>query len=198
MTPFGDIYPASCGDQPHRKPAYPHQSDAGLTLIDLLLVAIILAVLSMFAEMPLNQLLSGQRYTYLIERLETTLARARNEAVLQGITTTVCQSRGGGPSPQCGNGNEWNEGWILFVDEDGDGRRSPDELILERIDPGDDKTTISFNNRSQSYITFKASGLTSQFGSFNFCNREISKTQQRIVVSIMGLTRQDKAKTCPG
>lgn len=196
MTLFGKSDPACRRIESSLGARSPGRYCVGLSLVELLVGVIIIALLSLFAQIPLDELIRGQRYTQMIERLETTLARARNESILQGITTTVCLRRG--VSAQCGSGNLWNQGWILFVDQDGDGWRNPSEPILEMIGPEDAMTTLSFNNRSQSYITFKPNGLTSQFGSFTFCNRSIIKGEIRIVVSIMGLTRQESARKCPG
>jgi len=119
--------------------------DHGLTLLELLIslsiVAILLAVaLPNFSELVLKSQLE-QAHFVLKESIETT----RSTAVFMNKRTVLKASP------------NWEAGWILFVDDNNDGIKDPDEpILLERHKLKAVKVQDNFKIRNQ--ISFIGSG----------------------------------------
>ncbi|MGH8225799.1 MAG: GspH/FimT family pseudopilin [Gammaproteobacteria bacterium] len=107
------------------------RSAAGFTLLELLIVTALLALVASFAVPGLHSLLSYGRRATEINRLDNDLIYARSEAITRGQTITLCTSTDG---DMCSTEHNWDGGWIVFVDEDENLKRDPDEALL-RVKP---------------------------------------------------------------
>jgi prepilin-type N-terminal cleavage/methylation domain-containing protein len=93
---------------------------AGFTLIELIIAVAILAILVALATPSFTEISLRNRSTNTVNALIGDLALARSEAVKRARTGYVTA-----------NGN-WNDGWQVWVDENGDGvRGGPDEPVLK-------------------------------------------------------------------
>lgn len=106
--------------------------DAGFTLIELLLtVAVFAIVISLaapaFSELVLRHRTSNTANTFLAE-----LASARTEATQRRRTVNLCARPASGTDTACTasnqgtgacgcDGSNWENGWLTYVDVDGDG-----------------------------------------------------------------------------
>ncbi len=109
---------------------------AGFTLIELLVTLAVAAILLVVAVPSFQQFIRTNRVATQANEFATALAVARSEAVKRRATVTVCHSAG---ATTCDGG--WNDGWLVFVDDNGDGARAtaPAELILrvqQGVQPG--------------------------------------------------------------
>ncbi len=105
---------------------------SGFTLLELLIVTALMALVASFAVPGLHSLLTYGRRATEINRLDNDLIYARSEAITRGQTITLCTSRDG---DRCSTDNDWDGGWIIFVDEDGNLERGSGEALL-RVKPG--------------------------------------------------------------
>lgn len=105
---------------PHPSTARPTPGPAGFTLIELIIAVAILAILVAVAAPTFTEIGLRNRSTGAINALVGDLALARSEAVKRARTAYVSA-----------NGN-WNDGWQVWVDENGDGvRGGADEEVLK-------------------------------------------------------------------
>ena len=95
----------------------------GFTLIELMTVVAVLGVAIGVGVPALNQFILDNRLTSQLNMLSSSLALARNEAIKQNVPVVVCVTNSvSALSTTCNtSGIDWNSGWQVFVDRDGDG-----------------------------------------------------------------------------
>lgn len=98
---------------------------AGVTLIELIIVVAVLAILISIAVPSFQEISLRNRSSSAANSLLADLALARNEAV-KNARTAFIEARGG-----------WSEGWIVWVDTDGNGNRGANESVLRQQGPID-------------------------------------------------------------
>lgn len=102
-------------------------NEGGTSLIEVLMVAIIVAIGLGIALPPLQGVVADGRMSSARSRITTTFAQARHEAVARGRDVVICPS---GADGACLDAVDWHGGWVSFEDRDGDGRRDRDEPQL--------------------------------------------------------------------
>lgn len=100
----------------------------GVTLIELIFTLLVLAVLMSISAPALGGLVQIARARSAHGALTTSLALARMSAVARNVQVAVCPST---DQSTCTGGIWWQQGWIVFVDANGNGHREPDELVVE-------------------------------------------------------------------
>lgn len=91
----------------------------GYTLIELLTVLAVLALLLTVAAPGMQQWLRWQAVQAAMQALIEDLRFARAEAIARSLRVAVCSSKDGAT---CNGGADWQSGWIVFADPDGDGQ----------------------------------------------------------------------------
>jgi type IV fimbrial biogenesis protein FimT len=134
----------------------------GFTLIELMVTIAILAILITVAAPPLTALTMNAAMTGNTNDLMTALQLARSEAVTRGMPVVLCTSNTG---TTCTN-SQWQEGWIVVVDSNGDGDLDAGMTALKAQSATDSQTTITSighrtNAASARYVSYVASGALS-------------------------------------
>ncbi|MHA7841459.1 MAG: GspH/FimT family pseudopilin [Gammaproteobacteria bacterium] len=125
----------------------------GFTLMELLVTLTIIGIVAALGFPTLRYFIQNNRAMSLSTTFISDLAYARSEAVRQGKTISICASAN---TEQTACGTEWQNGWIIFLDPNGDGTLGSLNNRLrvhETLAPG---TKISAAN---SRITFSSSGF---------------------------------------
>lgn len=89
----------------------------GFTLVELVVTIALLAILTTLAAPSFAELLRQWRRDSATRELTTSLQLARSEAIKSSRQMVVCPSTDG---ESCEASNEWNTGWIVFVDDGAD------------------------------------------------------------------------------
>lgn len=126
----------------------------GLSLLELLVVLGLLGLLSSLAVPALGTVLLKRSVQSSAETLVADLRLARSEAVKRTATVAVCSSTDG---QSCSLAAAWREGWIVFVDRDGNRRldageetlrvqqRLPGLASVASLAPQNDKAIFSYH-----------------------------------------------------
>lgn len=87
-------------------------------MIELMIVVAIAAILAGLAAPSFDDFMNRTRQTSTMTQLIGDLNRARSEAIKRNQRVLVCVR---GTDSACGNGADWQNGWLLCYDENQDG-----------------------------------------------------------------------------
>ena len=174
---------------------------SGFTLIEMMVVLAIAVILTTSAVPSFQTFIQNNRLSTASHQFITSLNLARSEAVKRGKRVTVCKISN---STACTTSNGWEQGWIIFVDEDGNGARDAgtDELLrvqvaLAGIDSIDGQTHVA------NLISYADSGfpqlvtggsLSPQLSTLVICDsRDFGSHAKALVVNTTGSVRTTSA-----
>lgn len=147
----------------------------GFTLVELLVALALLAIIFAFAAPSLSATLHRSELTNVRSQLLASLNYAREQAVVRRRYVTVCAGSGNG----C-EGEDWEKGWLIYIDVNGD-KKCPDidgDLrcdddggeILKVIRPQAPRSSVRGNHNIARAVRYDPFGF-SRFnnGTFSFC-----------------------------
>ncbi len=159
----------------------------GVTLIELMITMVMVALLASVAVPSFLDTVKSNRVTSNINKLTTTLNLARSEAIRRAGNITVCRS---GNGTGCATSGAWTQGWIAFVDIDGDGvveAADGDEVVLvNEALPGADTTLMASANAADR-VTFNSRGFAPGFSAtFTLCDDRGNAEAKAVIISNTG------------
>ncbi|OUS17452.1 hypothetical protein A9Q88_04245 [Gammaproteobacteria bacterium 50_400_T64] len=132
----------------------------GVSLIELMITLSIAAILLAAGTPSFMDMLKRGRLDAQARGFVSSLNTARSEAVLRNTTATMCHSSDGA---SCGG--EWEDGWIVFIDDGGTPGTVEvgEEVIL--VNDGFDRSgyTLRGNGNVSNRISFGAQGYSLGF-----------------------------------
>lgn len=160
------------------------RNGAGLTLIELLLTLMLLAVLAVTAVPAFANLMLNQRMTSQVNHLIHGIHLAKRSAYQFMADVTLCKSPDG---LQCAPAAPWQSGWIVFVNDDRDRppRVDPGERVLETGGAFESGTI----NANRIDFVFRPFETRSTNGTLIFCDRRGAEQARAVVVSYSGRPR---------
>jgi len=174
------------------------KSHTGLTVVEFLIGFTVIAVIALLTAPGVSGLLQGRQVGNAASELARGLSLAKTEADKRHSTVRVCPSSDG---VSCRQDGDWNRGWLVFSDGNGDG--SPQEF--ERIrayDPPNEKIRIKSSGAITDMAAFTVAGLVknnnSEKGGFTICHVDSRSKSKKILVDSEGwvnLVRSD-SKAC--
>lgn len=144
---------------------------AGFTLIELLVVIALLSVFAIIAVPSYRALTADNQMIGALNDFANTLGSARAAAVARGQTVVVCPSSNAlstdsANPPSCDSQSadpqQWNTGWISFVDANGNGKLDAGETVLRVHGPlasGITLTSPGGGGSVANYIGFNRMGF---------------------------------------
>jgi type IV fimbrial biogenesis protein FimT len=94
----------------------------GFSLIELLVTLLIVSILLSIAGPEFSSFISNNRMAASINQASISLHLARTEAIKRNSFVSVCPSADwDAANPTCTPAGSFDDGWIVFVDADGDG-----------------------------------------------------------------------------
>lgn len=132
-------------------------AQAGFTLYELLITVVIVGVVLTFGIANLADFNRNGRMTATANDLHAAFHLARSEAARAKSNITICASADPMGAPQCDG--TWDQGYIVFVDADGDITvNGANETILRRHGPVAEGVNLNFENGAD-YFSYAATGL---------------------------------------
>lgn len=137
----------------------------GLTLIELMVTLTIMAIVLTTAVPSLQDFIVKNRVGGIATDFLGTLNYARSEAIKRSAPVSICKSSNG--SACTGN---WQDGWIVFSDKDGDGALDSGDDSLLRVGEAIGTNFSAATDNFASAVTYSRSGMASNTGIFVFCH----------------------------
>ncbi|MEX2497215.1 MAG: GspH/FimT family pseudopilin [Woeseia sp.] len=135
------------------------QKQHGFTLYELLITLLVIGVVLALGVPNLSDFSRNSRITGTTNDLHSSFMVARSEAARAKAIITICASANPASAAADCDGASFDEGWIIFVDLDGDiARAGAGENVLRVHGPVDDNVDISTGNNA-TYFSFAANGL---------------------------------------
>ncbi|MBF0470734.1 MAG: GspH/FimT family pseudopilin [Gammaproteobacteria bacterium] len=152
----------------------------------MLIVIAIAAIFSTLAMPSFSTMIQNSRLTSTHNSLLSALQFTRAEAVTRKQSVTLCRSSSGS---SCG-GN-WEAGWIIFNDLDGDGAvdGGDGDQVLRLQQEVDSGVTVRFSNGANQ-ITFTPRGTTPQSGTLRICDSRGASEATAIIITPSGRARR--------
>ena len=130
----------------------------GFTLYELLITLLIVGLVLMFGLPGLQGIAANSRITAAANDLHAAFQLARSEAVRAKTNITICASADPlGAGSDCDG--SWEQGYIVFLDDDGDlTRNGANETVLRSHGPIDSVLSLAVANDA-SYFSYASTGL---------------------------------------
>jgi type IV fimbrial biogenesis protein FimT len=164
------------------------KKSGGVTLIELLTVLAILTILLGVGVPSFQSLLQSQRLTTTTNGLFATVNLARSEAIQRGARVDLVPG---------GDGSDWKNGWVVFIDENADHKVNDQEKIVftqGAVPPGIEITS----NFSGNDIAYTGTGRSNANGSL-FLEQGV-QSRRTVTINLLGRARvcnPDTDDTCP-
>ena len=163
----------------------------GYTLLEFLFALLIISILGVMVGPRFIGALERNRQQAALGDTFSMLGTARAEAVNQQATISVCPST---DQAAC-SGNNWEAGWILFLDDGNgagtadDGNRHADEQLL-RVGQaaGRDVTIRTRNFADPGAISFDQEGMATDRGTVVVCSGDPA-TASAVILNFSGQAR---------
>lgn len=128
---------------------------SGLTILELLAVVALGSILFAVAVPSFTWMIRTNRLAAATNDLVGMLHYSRMEAVTRGRKVTLCKSSDG---LQCASEGGFQQGWLVFVDENGNASHEADEEILRHVSLEDVGMSLQGNATVRDAITYSPAG----------------------------------------
>lgn len=186
-----------CGRQmenrPKREHSFPGNQELGFTLVELLITIAIMAI-ALAIAVPNIETGRSQAFNQSRE-FHQALTYARAEAVNRSREVMICPSNDATvAAPVCGN--DWEAGWVIFVDEDDDNVVDAAEVLRRH---GELNGNVIINDvPAVATVTFDRQGFTADDSVFQFCSPAATDHGRTVVLGNSGRAIRSKVvSVCP-
>jgi type IV fimbrial biogenesis protein FimT len=172
---------------------------SGITLLELLVAVAILAILLAIGIPSLRSMSETEAVRGHLNAFFSTLRYARSEAIRHRAPVVVCPSTSSeSASPSCSkdDAERWNQGWIVFVNRDGDPSYSfdakSDALLRVQGAISNSGGIEKISGATPNKLVYRNTGLLLAGGasSFTFDSKSMSESQRkRVCISLQGRAR---------
>ncbi len=158
----------------------------GFTLIELLITVVILGIMASIAVPNFGTFVRNSQRSGAYNALAGTINLARLEAIKRSRVVVLCASNNS-TSCQTSVTANWNDGWLVFVDENGDGVLDAGETVLKREDPGANGLTIT--SSLGALISLAPRGRLRDQGTVLICDGSDAEKAMALNLWVTGLGR---------
>ena len=150
----------------------------GFTLVEVMIAISVLGILMSLSVPSFSAMLKRHKASGEANNLVSLIYLARSEAIKNNQVVTICRSESG---LVCGN--DWKNGWLMFVDNNRNGVKDINEKIIRSGQAGNGYQVSFRAFGSNRYLRFTPLGITlSQNGTFTLCPAENDDRYARAVI----------------
>jgi type IV fimbrial biogenesis protein FimT len=161
----------------------------GFTVLELMVTLSIASILLVAGGPALRTFSENQQMKAALNSLQNDLLMGRSEAVHRNMRVVACP---GTPEEGCTGSNEWNNGWIVFADENADRHKQSAEPLVRRGHGPENLVIRSSPGRTD--VRFHPDGSApGSNGSITFCGTGGPERARKLVISNLGRIRRDDA-----
>jgi type IV fimbrial biogenesis protein FimT len=131
---------------------------SGFTLYELLITVLVIGVVLTLGIPNLSQFTQNSRISGTANDLHSSFLLARSEAARAKAPVTICASANSLGAATCG-GATFDDGWIIFMDLNGDLQRAGAGESVIRAHPAVDSAIDIATNAGATYFGFAPTGL---------------------------------------
>ncbi len=143
-----------------------YKTAEGLTLIELLISISILCIVALFAVPSFRDIAIEKRLSTVSNNFIAATNYARAESIRKRQPITLCISSDG---TNCLTNKNWEQGWLAFVDIDGDGVKTGTEEKLRGWGGLPDYYSMRGSTAIENFVSFDVKGMAVQSGAFALC-----------------------------
>jgi len=166
----------------------------GLSLLELLVTMGISTIIFSITIPVMANLVNHNRISAQVNNLRSSLELTRSVAIKENEHAVICKSDDG---EYCSRKGEWSQGWIVFVDNNHNRRRSDDERLVSAQAHLPAATELKYRAfGSRHYVAYRPMGFTKTNGTFTVCNPAVPDRAKALILSKTGRVRL--SKTLPG
>lgn len=170
----------------HRGRAPSRLIQAGYSLYDLLVTSAIASALGLGA-VGMTGLVQDTQMTAQVNQMMGYLHLARSEAIRRHKTVVLCKSSNG---TSCSTQASWNEGWIIFADDNNNHDADPDETVIRVQQKLEGNLNLRYGNTgTYSYVRYNPSGEAWPGATFTFCDHRGANKAKAVIVYWTGRPR---------
>jgi prepilin-type N-terminal cleavage/methylation domain-containing protein len=162
----------------------------GVTLVEILIVIVIISILFVVAVPGFSGLIVGNQIAGNTGDFISTLRRAKTESGASNTSVILCIRDGDVCIATTDVTSTWSSGWLVFLDDNGDGLKDTTEaLSYQYEDFGQDITFIAVDGSGTAVkrISFSPSGDTSLASAAIFVMCDKNKNNRRgVLVTVAG------------
>ncbi|WP_257286389.1 GspH/FimT family pseudopilin [Endozoicomonas sp. SESOKO1] len=169
-----------------------HKCNRGFTLVEMMITIVLIAIMVNLV-VPIGQVAERFKLDYVNQRIYASAVLARSEAIKRTEIVSVCRSTTGN---SCQAGVNWADGWVVFVNRNGNNSIDPGEDVIRVYNPVSSPVDIVWSSNAR-LLSFRPRGSAVQQGSFSLCSVPKRSTLQRLVnISGSGLIRKREGLPC--
>jgi len=167
---------------------------AGWTLLEALLALAVVALLLLMAGPPMAEVRTRMQMQALAQDLLASLLWARSEALQRQLRVTVCASA---DASVCDPEGRWERGWLVFEDRQVNGRRDPEEPVLQQVQGPVPGFRLRGNALVASQVSYTPLGRSQQpsgafqAGTLRLCAPSLNQGW-RLVINALGKPRLER------
>jgi type IV fimbrial biogenesis protein FimT len=159
----------------------------GVTAFELMVAMAIVAVLLATGVPAFKNYSWNLRMRTAMDTLVTDITLARGRAISHNTQTIICPAA---DASDCAGHSQWQDGWIVFTDLNGDHHKQDNEVLLKHA--GAIEFVDVSSSLSRSYLRFYPNGTAPGSNlSILFCDRRGAKHASKLVVSNTGRIRTE-------
>ena len=163
-----------------------------------MVAACVLAVLAAIGVPAMAKLIDSTRLTFYANDFLSAMYLARSEAIKRNGRASLCKSSTGF---SCSTDGGWEQGWIVFRDQNSSGSVEPGEVVVHRTQALPVGFRLVGNQTLANYISFAPSGRTRlvsgafQAGTLTLCKQSRGRGEARqIVINNAGRARVNRER----
>jgi len=168
------------------------RSRTGFTLLEAIITIAVVCILLAAGVPSFTTIIQNNRMAASRNSITTHLNLARSEAVKRKKGIILCPSEDG---LSCRNSMIWDEGLIMFVDENSSRTFNLGEQILRHIDNSQDAIRLS-TTTGRRKVVYDPYGFTAGYNlTFTFCDKNNHIAPKAVIVSNSGRARLSSTKS---